>query len=49
MEPLSSFAAMPSLCVFSEQDDARIGWPDRIAAYSLMDLETCQTYFDVQL
>ena len=43
------YLAIPSLCVFSEQDNALVGWPDAISADPLMDLETYQASFSVQL
>ena len=39
---------MPSLCVFSKQDNALVGWPDVISADPLMDLETYQASFSVE-
>jgi hypothetical protein len=35
--------------VFSKQDDALVGWPDAISADPLMDLETYQSSFCVEL
>ncbi len=40
VEPLSSLAAMPSLCVFSKQDNTLVGWSDTISAYSLMNFKS---------
>ena len=40
---------MPSLCVFSKQDDALVGWPDAISTDPLMNLETYEASFSVQL
>lgn len=45
---LLSYLAMPSLCVFSKQDDALVGWPDAISADPLIDLETYQASFRVE-
>jgi hypothetical protein len=36
------------LCVFSEQDDGLVGWPDTISADSLMNLETYKASFSVK-
>ncbi|GAI19719.1 unnamed protein product, partial [marine sediment metagenome] len=40
---------MPSLCVFSEQDNALVGWPDAISADPLMDLIANEASFSVEL
>jgi len=46
---LPSSLSMPLLCVFSKQDDGLVGWSYRIPADPLMDLETYQTSFSVEL
>ena len=38
----------PYLCVFSKQDYGLVSWSDRIAAHSLMNLESYETSFSVE-
>ena len=40
---------MPSLCVFSEQDDGLVGWSDAISADPLMNLKPNEASFSVKL
>ena len=37
MATLLVYLVMPSLCMFSKQDNALAGWPDAISAYMMPD------------
>ncbi len=39
---------MPSLCVFSEQNDGLVGWSDIISADPLMNFEPDEVSFSVE-
>ncbi len=43
------YLAMPSLCVFSQQDNALVGWSDAISADPLMNLKPNEASFSVKL
>jgi hypothetical protein len=40
---------MPSLCVFSKQYNALVGWPDAISAHTFVNPEAYQTSFGLSV